>query len=100
MHPARVEQFQLEHPSRPGQVQPAPHTLTLQSLQKGTASRTGSVSPGLLSQILPGRPCFSTQGLLLCFSSSLLLDLCQNGPTSDLQNRKLSLCLWCQRTDG
>lgn len=56
--------------------------------------------PGLVSQILPGRPCFSTQDLLLCFSSSLLLDLCQNGPTSDLQNRKLSLCLWCQRTDG
>lgn len=100
MHPARVEQFQLEHPSRPGQVQPAPHTLTLQSLQKGIASRTGSVSPGLFSQILPGRPCFSTQGLLLCFSGSLLLDLCQNGPTSDLQNRKLSLCLWCQRTEG
>lgn len=58
------------------------------------------MSPGLFSQILPGRTCFSTQGFLFWFSSSLLLDLCQNGPTSDLQNRKPSLCPWCQRTDG
>lgn len=86
--------------SRAEQVQPAPHTLTLQSLLKGTVPGTGPASLGFPSESLPGCTCFSTQGLSLWFSSSLWLDLGQHGPTSDLQNRKPSLYPWCWWADG
>lgn len=86
--------------SRAEQVQPAPHTLTLQSLLKGTVPGTGPASLGFPSESLPGCTCFSTQGLSLWFSSSLWLDLGRHGPTSDLQNRKPSLYPWCWWADG